>query len=123
MSSEVAGEPCYIEYVSRDAAGTIAGLEASTGLVFGPSREALGGARTAATAAGTVWAVRAPMHEQEQPATRVYARVADVEATVAAAVAAGATLMLEPMAMPDGLGTIAIWSAGGMEQAAWQLPE
>ena len=64
--------------------------------------------------------VRAPLRPTEEPVVRPYRLVEDIEAAVAAAVAAGGKLALEPMEIP-GHGTCAIYLLGGNDHGLWQV--
>ena len=110
----------YLEIVTPEAGEVCAQFAASMGLEFSEPQAALGGARTAALASGGMVGVRAPMHDQESPVTRSYARVDDIAAAVKAAADAGATVALPPMDIP-GHGQCAIVIQGGIESGYWQV--
>jgi predicted enzyme related to lactoylglutathione lyase len=58
----------------------------------------------------------------EVPGTIPYCEVADIQATFAKAIAAGATEMVGPMALPSGMGWIAIVAApGGVAIGFWAM--
>ncbi len=80
----------------------------------------LGNARTAALAGGGLVGVRAPMHESEKPIVRPYWLVDDIEAAVAAVVAAGGEIAHPPLEIP-GHGTFAIYIQGGVQHGFWQV--
>jgi predicted enzyme related to lactoylglutathione lyase len=63
--------------------------------------------------------VCAPMHRSEQPVLRPYWLVVDIGLAMAAAVQAGATVMVAPMAIPD-YGMCAIYAQGGNHHGLWQ---
>lgn len=110
----------YLEIVTPAADAVCAAYAAALGHHFGEPDARLGGARTAALPGGALLGVRAPLHPSEQPVVRPYWLVADIEAAVAAAVAAGAELIHAPLQIP-GLGSFAICLQGGVQQGLWQL--
>jgi predicted enzyme related to lactoylglutathione lyase len=63
--------------------------------------------------------VRAPLRETEQPIVRPYWLANDIKVAVAAAVAAGGELAVEPTEIP-GYGTFAIYVQGGVDHGLWQ---
>ena len=79
----------------------------------------LGNARTAAMQTGGLVGVRAPLRETEEPVVRPYWLVDDIEAALAAAVAAGGEIAHAPMEIP-GHGTFAIYIQGGIGHGLWQ---
>lgn len=110
----------YLEVVSPDVDTVCAAHSAASGADFdGPIAE-LGGARTAALANGMTLGVRAPMHETEEPTTRPYYRVPDIQQAVAAAERAGAVLALPPTEIP-GRGQCAILMVGVVQFGYWQV--
>jgi uncharacterized protein len=76
--------------------------------------------RSAPLPVGGLVGVRAPMSEVEQPVVWPYWLVDDIEAAVAAAVAAGGVVAHSPMEIP-GHGTFAIYIHGGVHHGLWQL--
>lgn len=110
----------YLEIVTPEADAVRATLAAATGLSFGEPDPLLGGARTAALPDGGSVGIRAPMHESEQPVTRPYWLVDDIEAAVVAAVAAGGEVAHPPLEIP-GKGRFAILVQGGVQIGLWQL--
>lgn len=109
----------YLEIVTNDVDAVCAVYAAANQLQFGGPEAGLGGARTATVPAGGMMGVRAPLHETEKPVVRPYWLVDDVEAAVAAAVAAGGEVAHPPMEIP-GHGTFAIYIAGGVQHGLWQ---
>ena len=109
----------YLEIVTPDVAGTIKHLEAAQGVHFTDPVAALGNARVAALIDGGRVGVRAPMRDDEAPVIRPYFGTDDIQASVDAAVAAGATLALPPMPLP-GEGMCAIVIQGGNDFGFWQ---
>jgi predicted enzyme related to lactoylglutathione lyase len=110
----------YLEIVTEDVAAVCASYAAAAGLEFGEPEAMLGNARTADLGGGGIVGVRAPMHESEVPVVRPYWLVTDIEAAVAAAVAAGAEVAHPPLEIP-GRGTFAIYIQGGNHHGLWQL--
>ncbi len=111
----------YLEVVAPDVEAACAAYAATYGWTFGDPVPELGQARVAVLPGGLRWGIRAPMHEVEAPVTRAYAKVADLEAALAAAEAAGARILLGAMPMP-GHGRIAIVEIGGVQQGLWEVP-
>ena len=64
--------------------------------------------------------VRAPLSDVEEPVVRPYWLVADIQAAVAAVVAAGGEVAHPPLEIP-GHGTFAIYFQGGVQHGLWQL--
>ena len=110
----------YLEIVTTDVDAVCAAYTAADGLTFSEPQAELGNARTAALPEGGTIGVRAPMHAEEQPVTRPYFLVDDIEAAVAAAEAAGGEIALPPMEIP-GRGRCAIYFLGGTQHGLWQL--
>ena len=110
----------YLEIVTPDVDAVCAAHAAANQVEFSAPQEMLGGARTAELADGGMVGVRAPMHESEEPVTRPYWLVTDIEGAVAAAVAEGAEVAHPPLEIP-GHGTFAIYFQGGVQHALWQL--
>lgn len=110
----------YVEVVAADVEAACELHSRVHGLSFADADPNLGGARTAPLATGGMIGIRAPMHDGEQPVTRAYALVDDIEAAVAAAAEAGAEIAVPAMELP-GHGTCAIYFQGGIEAGLWQL--
>lgn len=110
----------YLEIVATDPDAVCAALSASTGALFGAAVEALGNARVAPAPDGGMIGVRAPMHASESPVVRPYWRVADIQAALDEATAAGAQVLHPACELPE-LGTFAIFSQGGTQHGLWQL--
>ncbi len=110
----------YLEIVTKEVDAVCAAYAAADGVTFGEPDAGLGNARTAAMPGGGLVGVRAPMHEAEEPVVRPYWLVDDIEAAVAAAVAAGGEAAHPPMELP-GHGTFAIYIQGGIHHGLWQL--
>ncbi|RMH01524.1 MAG: hydroxylase [Planctomycetota bacterium] len=109
----------FLEIVTPEAEAVCAAYSDALGLVFSEPVPEFGMARTAPLPSGALLSVRAPMHEEEEPATRPYFLVEDIEAAVAAAVAAGGELALPPTEIP-GRGRCAIYFLGGAQHGLWQ---
>jgi uncharacterized protein len=110
----------YLEIVTKEVDAVCAAYASANGVLFGAPDPRLGHARTAALAGGGRVGVRAPLRETEQPVVRPYWLVKDIEAAVAAAVRAGATVAMAPMLLP-GHGTFAMYIQGGNDHGLWQL--
>jgi uncharacterized protein len=59
------------------------------------------------------------MHASEAPVVRPYWLVADIKATLAAAVDAGGEIIHPPLELP-GLGLFAIYAQGGTHHGLWE---
>jgi len=110
----------YLEIVTREVNAVCAAYAAANGVQFGGPDASLGNARTATLPGGGLVGVRAPMHETEEPVVRPYWLVDDIEAAVAAVVAAGGEVAHPPMEIPSH-GTFAIYIQGGVHHGLWQL--
>jgi len=110
----------YLEIVTSDVEATCRALEAAHGVRFEAPQAALGQARTAVLADGGRIGVRAPMHPSEPPTVRPYLRVDDIRTAVETLRAAGAEILHPPLELP-GLGTFAIYLAGGVQHGLWQV--
>lgn len=109
----------YLEIVTTDVDKQTKILSATHGLSFtGPVAE-LGNAMVADTQGGGRIGVRAPMHDQEQPATRPYMLADDIDSAIKAAEEAGAMVAMMPTEIP-GQGKIAIYFIDGTEHGLWQ---
>ena len=109
----------YLEIVTPSVDETCAMLEQVHGVTFGEPVAELGNARTAELRGGGRIGVRAPLRETEAPVVRPYVLTDDIEAAVKAAVEAGATVAMPPMAIP-GQGRFSIYILGGIEHGLWQ---
>lgn len=109
----------YLEFVTPDVDAVCSSLGSSE-IEFGDPVEALGNARTASLADGSMIGVRAPMGDAEEPVTRAYLLVNDIEAALEDAVKAGGQIAHPPLGLP-GLGTFAIYLLGGIQHGFWQL--
>lgn len=109
----------YLEIVTKDGDREIAILERAKGVRFGDPVPALGGARLAHAPDGGTIAVRAPMHDAEEVATRPYFLTDTIEETLDALVALGAVVAVPPMKI-EGHGTIAVYFVDGLQYGLWQ---
>ena len=110
----------YLELVTKDVDAVCAAYAVANGVKFGAPDAGLGNARTAALPGGGLVGVRAPLHESEETVVRPYWLVDDIDAAVAAAVAAGGEVAHPPLEIP-GRGTFAIYIQGGIHHGLWQL--
>lgn len=110
----------YLEVVTKDVDAACELYSETNGVTFGDADPGLGGARTAPMTNGGTVGIRAPMHDGENPVTRAYFLVEDIEAAVAAAAKSGAEIAVPPMEIP-GHGQCAIYFQGGIEAGLWQL--
>ena len=110
----------YLEVVTEDVDAVCRAYASVDGLQFSAPDSLLGFARTAPLPGGGFLGVRAPLSTFEEPVVRPYRLVADIEAALASAVAAGATVAHEPLLIP-GRGTFAIYLLGGNQHGLWEL--
>ena len=110
----------YLEIVTNEVDAVCAAYAAAHVVQFGTPDPGLGNARTAVMPGGGLVGVRAPLRETEAPVVRPYWLVDDIEAAVAAAVAAGGEIAHPPLEIP-GHGTFAIYVQGGIDHGFWQL--
>lgn len=111
----------YLEIVTPDAESARDLYGQTYGWKFQDAAPELGNAFVATLPNGSLCAIRAPMHAQEQPIVRTYIRVANVQDSLDKAVKLGAVTALGPTEI-SGRGTIAIYFFGGIQQGIWQLP-
>ncbi len=110
----------YLEIVTPEANAACKLYAQMYSVTFGEPDQHLGGARTAPLAGGGMLGVRAPLAAHEKPVVRPYVLVEDIQASVAAAAAAGGQVAMEPTEIP-GYGQFAIVIHGGIESGLWQL--
>ncbi len=109
----------YLEIVTKDTETAAALYQRMYGLAFGPPDPDLGQACVATQADGALVGIREPLAEHEQPITRTYLEVLDIEHAVREAEESGATIAYPPT--PQGRhGTFAIVIHGGVEHGIWQ---
>lgn len=109
----------YLEIVTPDVEAVCTTYAQLYGVTFSEPVPELGNARTAELPEGGKLGVRAPLRDTEEPVVRPYLLVADVEAAVQAAQAAGAEIAHPAMEIP-GHGSFAIYIQGGIEHGLWQ---
>jgi predicted enzyme related to lactoylglutathione lyase len=121
MTAEPAGTQVhFLEFVTSDFEATCANLAQVHGVTFGDPVPEFGGARTAELANGGMISVRAPMRDTEDPVTRAYLLVEDIEAAAKAAAEAGCEIAMPPMELP-GHGKFAIYLHGGIQHGLWEI--
>jgi len=111
--------PYFLEIVTTDVEATCATLAAARGVEFGEPVAAFGGALVAELSDGRRISVRAPMHAAEEPATRTYLLVDDLDAALAAAETASAQIAMGRTPIP-GEGDFAIYFLGGNQFGLWE---
>ena len=109
----------YLEIVCHDVAAQCVALEHIQGLSFGPPVSDLGQARVAEAPDGSLFGVRSPLAEHEQPIVRTYLAVDDIVRAVKDAEATGAVIAYPPTQQGD-TGTWAIYILGGVQVGLWQ---
>lgn len=110
----------YLEVITPDVEKICASYSQTMGLSFSDVIAELGGARTTILASGVTLGIRAPMHDAEQPTTRPYYLVADIEQAVNEAKNGGAEVAVPPMEIP-GRGKCAILFYGSIQSGLWQV--
>jgi len=110
----------YLEVVTPNVEAVCAYYSQTLAVSFSETIGELGGARTATLAGGGLLGVRAPMHDAEEPTTRPYYLVPDIDKAVSEATSAGAEIAVPPMEIP-GRGKCAILFMGATQSGLWQL--
>jgi predicted enzyme related to lactoylglutathione lyase len=110
----------YLDIVTTVVRATSDFYANAYGWEFEAEAPELGNAMVATLPDGSLCGIRAPMNDQETPIVRTYLRVADIDTAVKRAAQLGATVALEPMAIP-GRGRVAIYFLGGIQQGLWQV--
>lgn len=110
----------YLEIVTPDVEKVCASYTNSLGVSFSDAIAELGGARTISLPNGGTLGVRVPMHDSEEPTTRPYYLVADIEKSVSEAEKSGALIAVPPMEIP-GRGKCAIITHGLIQSGFWQV--
>jgi len=110
----------YLEVVTKDVEQVCSSYSQTLAVSFSEAIAELGGARTAVLGDGGTLGVRAPMHEAEEPTTRPYYLVSDIEKAVAEAENTGAKIAVPPMEIP-GRGKCAIVMFGAIQSGLWQI--
>jgi predicted enzyme related to lactoylglutathione lyase len=109
----------YLEIVSNDVQ-TLTGLyQRIHGLSFGPPDPDLGQALVATEADGTLVGIRKPLAAHEQPITRTYLEVDDIQQAVKKAEEHGAVVAYPPTRQGE-RGTFAIVIQGDAQHGLWQ---
>lgn len=118
----MSSKPHYLEVVTPNVEDVCDLYAKTTGAEFSAGVAELGGARVATLEDGTQLGIRAPLRPDEGPLWRIYLRVEDLEAAVAAAREAGGEVAIERMALGGDHGDIAVVLLGGVEHGYWQVP-
>lgn len=109
----------YLEIVTEEVDAVCATFAAANNVTFGDPDAALGNARTALLLGDGMVGVRAPMHDDEQPVTRPYWLVEDIELAIAVAITNGGVIIHPALEIPS-YGTFAIYTLGGVQHGLWQ---
>ena len=113
-------EVYYLEIVTPDVGQLCSSYSKALGISFSDTIAELGNARTAALSSGGLIGIRAPMHDVEEPTTRPYYLVDDIETAVKEAEQAGAHIAVPPMEIPS-RGQCAIIMFGAVQCGFWQI--
>lgn len=109
----------YLEIVTPDVDALVEQYSKAHGVEFSEPIAGFGNARTTKFEGGGMLGIRGPMRDTENPVVRPYLLTEDIQASVDAAVAAGAELAMPPMDIPD-YGKFAIVVHGGIDCGFWQ---
>ena len=109
----------YLEIVSNDVDTLTVLYQRMHGLSFDPPDPDLGQARVATHTNGVLVGIREPLAAHEQPITRTYLAVEDIQRAVKTAEESGATIAYPPTHQGN-RGTFAIVIQGGVEHGLWQ---
>jgi len=110
----------YLEIVTSNVDQLCESYTQSLGISFSSAIAELGSARTAALSNGGTMGIRAPMHEAEEPVTRTYYLVTDIDKAVREASQTGAEIAVPVMDIP-GRGKCAIIMYGAIQSGFWQI--
>ncbi len=110
----------YLEIVTSNVEQVCASYSQVLGVSFGDAVPELGSARTATLSNGGTIGVRAPMHDAEEPVTRSYYLVPDINKAVEQARNTGAEIAVPVMDIP-GRGKCAILMYGAIQSGLWQI--
>ena len=110
----------YLEIVTLDINETCTVFENAFGTQFSEPDPLLGNARTAPMPDSGTLGIRAPMSDTEEPVTRTYFLIDDIDAATKSAVEAGAELAHPIMELP-GKGQFSIVIQGGNHFGFWQV--
>ncbi len=109
----------YLEVVTSEVEKICESYSLALGVSFSDAVPELGNARTANLDNGGILGIRAPMHEAEEPTTRPYYLVSDIEKAVVEAKNRGAEIAVPPMEIP-GRGKCSILMYGAIQSGLWQ---
>lgn len=109
----------YLEIVSNDEDSLTTLYQRIHGLSFGAPEPDLGQARVATQVDGLLVGIRKPLAAHEQPITRTYLTVQDIQQAVERAAESGATIAYPPTRQGN-QGTFAIVIQGDVEHGLWQ---
>ena len=110
----------YLEIVTPNVEQMCSSYSQTLDISFSPAVTELGGAQTANLSNGGMLGIRAPMHEAEEPTTRPYYLVDNIEKAVKEAEESGAEIAVPPMDIP-GRGKCAIIMLGSIQSGFWQI--
>ncbi len=110
----------YLEVVTPNVEQVCTSYSQTMNVSFSDAVAELGGARTATLSNGGMLGIRAPMHDAEEPTTRPYYLVDDIEKAVNEAAKTGAKIAVPPMEIP-GRGKCAIIMFGFVQSGFWQV--
>lgn len=110
----------YLEIVTYDVEQVCASYSQTLDVTFSEAIPELGGAKTTPLSNGGLLGVRAPMHDAEEPTTRPYYLVNDIEKAVEDAQRSGAEIAVPPMEIPN-RGHCAIVMFGKVQSGFWQV--
>ncbi len=110
----------YLEVVTSNVEQVCTSYSQTMNVSFSDAVAELGGARTATLSNGGMLGIRAPMHDAEEPTTRPYYLVDDIEKAVNEAAKTGAKIEVPPMEIP-GRGKCAIIMFGFVQSGFGQV--
>jgi len=110
----------YLEIVTPNVEEMCSSYSQTLDISFSPPVAELGGARTTTLSNGTTLGIRASMHDAEEPTTRPYYLVDNIEKAVNEAEESGAEVVVPPMEIP-GHGKCAIIMLGSIQSGFWQV--
>ncbi|MGH1539233.1 MAG: VOC family protein [Arenicella sp.] len=110
----------YLEVVTPNVEQVCTSYSQTMNVSFSDAVAELGGARTVPLSNGGMLGIRAPMHDAEEPTTRPYYLVDDIEKAVNEAAKTGAKIAVPPMEIP-GRGKCAIIMFGFVQSGFWQV--
>ncbi|GEA12936.1 hydroxylase [Alteromonas sp. KUL49] len=110
----------YLEIVTPEAEQVCASYSDALMCEFSAPEPALGNARIAKLNSGGMLGIRLPMHDAEDPVSRPYYLVEDIEKAVTVASQSGAEVIVPPMDIP-GFGKCSIVTYGNIQSGFWQV--